>query len=64
MLCESVIKAHSPRIKARRVVAQPWRDSGCRTTEPGTVDRVPACVDAASAAGIALTRFSSPVTAG
>ena len=30
----SVIKAYSPRIKARRAVAQPRRDSGRRTTEP------------------------------
>ena len=41
-LSESVIKAHAPRVKARRAVAQPRRESGCRATEPGTVDRVSA----------------------
>ena len=60
---ESVIKAHAPRIKARRAVAQPWRESGCRATEPGTVDRVPACLVAASAMRSRLTRFSTPIMA-
>ena len=34
VVTRSVIKAYSPRIKARRAVAQPGRDSGRRTTEP------------------------------
>ena len=57
---ESVIKAHAPRIKARRAVAQPWRESGCRATEPGTVDRVPAWLVAASAVRSPSVRFSTP----
>ena len=62
-LSESVIKAHAPRVKARRAVAQPWRESGCRATEPGTVDRVPAWLVAASAVRSPSVRFSTPVTA-
>ena len=61
---ESVIKAHALRVKAQRAVAQPWRESGCRATEPGTVDRVPAWLVAAAAARSLPSRFSSPVTAG
>ena len=62
-LSESVIKAHAPRVKARRAVAQPWRESGCRATEPGTVDRVPAWLVAALAVRSPSTRFSTPVAA-
>ena len=60
---EPVIKAHAPRVKARRAVAQSWRESGCRATEPGTVDRVPAWLVAASAARSPSVRFSSPISA-
>ena len=62
-LSESVIKAHATRVKSRRAVAQPWRKSGCRGTEPGTVDRVPAWLVAASAARSPPVRFSTPATA-
>ena len=62
-LSESVIKAHAIRVKSRRAVAQLWRKSGCRGTEPGTVDRVPAWLVAASAVRSPPVRFSTPVTA-
>ena len=62
MALESVIKAHALCVQARRAVAQPWRESGCRATEPGTVDRVPAWLVAASAVRGPSVRFSTPVT--
>ena len=63
MALESVIKAHALCVKARRAVAQPWRESGCRATEPGTVDRVPAWLVAASAVRSPSVRFSTPIPA-
>ena len=48
-LAQSVMKAHAPHVKARRAVAQPWRESGCRATESGPVDRVPAWLVAVAA---------------
>ena len=61
-LSESVIKAHAPHVKARRAVAQPWLESGCRATESGSVDRVPAWLVATSAVRSPSVRISSPVT--
>ena len=60
---ESVIKAYAPRVKARRVVAQRWRECGCRAPEPGTVDRVPGWLVAASAVRMPLFPLSTPIPA-
>ena len=62
-LSESVIKAHAPRVKARRAVTQPCREPAIQATNPASVDRVPAWLGAASAALGTPTRFSTPVTA-
>ena len=61
-ISESVIKAYAPRLKARRAVAQPWRESGCRATEPGTDDSVPAWLVAAAAARSMPSPFFTPIT--
>ena len=62
-LSESVIKAHAPRVKSRRAVAQPWRKFQRQATEPANVSRTPAVSYIVLAALVTPVRFSTPVAA-
>ena len=62
-LADSVIKPDAAAIKRRRFGAKPWRVHGDSATEPERVSHTPRGGGVALAAPIALTRFSTPVTA-
>ena len=58
-----VINPNAGEIKLRRIGAQLCRAPAVHATKPGSVDRVPAWLVAASAVRSPATRFSSPVEA-
>ena len=61
-LSESVIKAHAPRIKTRRAVAQPWRAHEDFATGPEHVSHTRGGGGVALSAATAPTPFSTQVT--